>query len=138
MKTKSLFWAVIPLLLCAGCASDHHEQTATYTPLDPSLLAPTSDRDQNRMYSGPGNSGQSPASPEDIKIGQEIRDLLMNDKKLATPPSNVIASARQGVVTLRGTMPTPTDKKKLVERIVALPGVTRVEDQIEVHWYRPN
>ena len=133
MKIKLPVWQVLSLLLCAGCASEHHEQTAVYSPLDPSLISPTSDRDQNRIYS---NSGT--ASPEDLKLGQEIRDLLMSDKKLAAPPSSVIASAHQGVVTLQGTVPSPADKGKLVERIVALPGVNRVEDQLEVHWYRRN
>jgi osmotically-inducible protein OsmY len=67
-----------------------------------------------------------------MKVGEAIRQMLMQDKKLAPPPSNVIATTHNGVVTLRGTIPTRRTRETLVDRIAQLPGVTQVDDQLKI------
>ena len=131
MKTKNLLWMTLPLMFLVGCASNSREQALAYTPADTSALSPTSNTARSRIYSDSAPSTPVSASPGDVKLGQEVRQLLMEDRNLAPPPSNFTATAHDGVVTLCGTISTRHKKKELHDRIAQLPGVTRVDDQLE-------
>jgi len=124
---KNRLWLLLPLAFLAGCAENSPQGSAVYSP----ALSPTSDHQQNRVY---GTADK--ASAQDIQLGEEVRQLLMQNKKLAPPPSNVIATAHDGVVTLTGRVPTTRTKQEIHQQIAQLPGVTRVDDNLEVRWGR--
>jgi osmotically-inducible protein OsmY len=69
------------------------------------------------------------ASSQDWQIAQEIRSLLSADPKLGNAP--MAAVVNNGVVTLRGDVRNKKDRQKLHDQIAALPGVVRVDDQME-------
>ena len=136
MRTKILF-SIIPLsLVCAACMSSRAPEQAEYSPIDVSTPSPVSDHGGVRVYSGTASAVESGASPDDLRLGREIRELLLSDKKLAPPPSSVTAITRGGVVRLEGSVPSVATKKTISDRIAQLPGVARVDDQLQVHWYR--
>jgi len=69
------------------------------------------------------------ASNQDWQLAEEIRALLSANPKLGNAP--MAAVVNNGVVTLRGSVRNKTDRRRLIEQIAALPGVQRVDDQME-------
>lgn len=118
-----------------GCTSSSPRENAAYAPIDINNPSPVSDRDQNRIYSGPGTPGSMAATQEDIQLSSRIRELLMEDKKLAPPPSSVSVIVNHGVVTLQGAVPSPKAKQHIDEQLAQVPGVARLDDQLQVRWY---
>ena len=149
MKPKSIFQVAIlnalPLLLAIGCA---HNDTATQQAdarFNPPVLQPTSDRAAQRVYSttvtAPDggqatlSKSQPGATAQDQQIAETVRKMITDDPTLAPYPSKVAASmdpASQGTVILSGWVPRAEIKRKLRDRVAALPGVTRVEDKLQV------
>ena len=121
----------LSLAVLLGCATSNHDRGIATNPPDTAALMPTSNRDQSRVYDDVDRPASPNTSPEDAKLGEEIRQLLMQNKKLAPPPSNVIATAHNGVVTLQGKIATHTSKQELREQIAQLPGVTSVRDELQ-------
>ena len=145
MIPKTVFRIVLsstlPLLLAVGCAHQWPESSASSSP----ALKPTSDSDAQRVYSttvtAPGGAegtvtiGANTASAEDRDIAETVRKMIMEDQSLAPYPSKVSATMDanpKGTVILSGWVPTQQAKKKLRDRVAALPGVTRVEDRVVV------
>jgi osmotically-inducible protein OsmY len=130
MKIANLATA-LSLAVLLGCATNNRDRGIAANSQDTASLAPTSNRDQTRVYGDIAPPVPPNTSPEDAKLGEEIRELLMQNKKLAPPPSNVIATAHNGVVTLQGRIATRTGQQELREQIAQLPGVTRVQDELK-------
>jgi hypothetical protein len=63
----------------------------------------------------------------DLDLAQRIRADLNNDPALPAG-RRVDATVKDGVVWLRGTVPTDQDRQNIAERVAAIPGVARVEN----------
>ena len=61
--------------------------------------------------------------------------MLMSGRKLGNAP--MAAAVNNGVVTLRGDVRNKKDREKLRNEIAALPGVQRVDDQMEFNNHFP-
>lgn len=138
---KLLSSAALPLLLAAGCAhpSGNSNTSAGYSSIE-APLSPTSRDDTQRIYAGAGAPASSTAatisneSQEDWAIAQRVQQMLMDDKSLAPYPSKVAVTmdkSSHGTVILKGTVPNGKARKKLHDRIAAIPGVTKVDDQLK-------
>jgi|GEM_PF-2274804 len=68
------------------------------------------------------------ATERDQRINDKIFDLLMNDRSLAYGSQKMIATTRDGVVTLTGDVRSQADKEKLHKAIAGAPGVQEVKD----------
>lgn len=76
---------------------------------------------------------QSEAS-EDVKITAEIRRAVLDIDGLSTSAQNCkIITDRAGVVTLRGVVASQAEKDRIAAIATATPGVTRVDNQLEVN-----
>jgi hypothetical protein len=130
---KNLLWLSLPLLLAAGCADNRRDASVSYRPSLNGSMTPTSDRDASRVYSdGPAITPTSPppgASSQDWTLAEEIRGLLTSEPKLGNAP--VVAVVKNGVVTLHGDVRNEKDRRRLHDEISRLPGVTRIDDQME-------
>jgi osmotically-inducible protein OsmY len=98
-------------------------------------MTPTSDRTGERLYAVPDATVSATPVPrgatsQDWQLAEEIRALLSSDEKLGNAP--MAAVVNNGVVTLRGGVRNEKDRRKLIEQISALPGVQRVDDQMEL------
>src|SRR5262249_27478990 len=87
------------------------------------------DKDANANVPTPMDQGKSEA---DRTITEHVRKAVVNDDALSTNAHNVKIITQNGVVTLRGPVNTATEKATVVAMARSTPGVTRVDDQLEV------
>lgn len=85
------------------------------------------DKDANRPT--PVDQGGSEA---DRTITQHVRKTVVDNDALSTNAHNVKIITQDGVVTLRGPVNTASEKATVVAAARGTPGVTRVDDQLEV------
>jgi osmotically-inducible protein OsmY len=69
------------------------------------------------------------ANSQDWALAEQIRGLLTSDRKLGDAP--MAAVVHNGVVTLRGGVRNDRQRQELRDEIGRLPGVQRVDDQME-------
>src|SRR5579862_767354 len=136
MKTnlKNLVWLTVPMLLAVGCAETHRDSSVSYSPALSEPLSPTSDRPEARAYPAPAGTtatvAPAGASSQDWTLAEEIRALLMQDRKLGAG-APMTAVVNNGVVTLHGESRNEKERQRLHDEISRLPGVQRVDDQLE-------
>jgi len=70
------------------------------------------------------------ASDPDVVLAQSVSRLLKGEPDLASVSRKVSATVQNGVVTLRGSVPSENDREEIKERISRLPGVFRVVDEL--------
>ncbi len=129
----SLACVAVPLLLAVGCA-ERHNSSVSYSPALGQTYPETSDRPSDRTYAEPPGGTEVTAPPpgatqEDWVLAEEIRGLLTRNEKLGTAP--MAAVVKQGVVTLQGGVRNQRERAALREEIARLPGVRRVDDEME-------
>lgn len=111
MKKKLLFVALscLSLTSCEGPKKNE--------PPKPTAMNSTTD-----------TTRASAESDQDRKIANAVRQAI------ATNPAgqNVVVALRAGVVQLHGQVATPTAKEEIAQIARKIPGVTRVDNQIEV------
>src|SRR5262245_53616897 len=86
-------------------------------------------RDKDANVPTPMDQGGSEA---DRTITEHVRKAVVDDDALSTNAHNVKIITQNGVVTLRGPVNTATEKATVVAMARSTPGVTRVDDQLEV------
>ena len=122
------------MLLAVGCAETHRDSSVSYSPALSEPVTATSDRPETRAYPAPTAGSTATvapqgASPQDWQLAEEIRSLLMSDPTLGK--EQMAAVVNNGVVTLRGHVRNEKERERLREQIGRLPGVQRVDDQLE-------
>ena len=80
------------------------------------------------------NRVQDPASACDLVRGIGLGKLVEAMVRRQVLPSDLVRAegAPDGVVTLSGHLPSDDDRRKALEIAAAAPGVSRVEDRIQV------
>jgi hyperosmotically inducible protein len=91
------------------------------------------ERDRGEEGKTPMDQGQDEA---DIKITQEIRQAVVEDDALSNNAKNVKIITEDKKVTLRGPVETATEKAVIEQKAEQVPGVTQVENQLEVAQVR--
>ena len=128
----------------AGCAHTQTERPPVYSSL-PTDVTPTSDQSVDRVYAGQDNA--PPTAPpagvaaEDWTLNDRLRTLFLDNKKLAPPPSEISAVVDQkehGVIHLSGHIINTTARRRVVEEVSKLPGVTRVDDHMIIGSHQPS
>jgi hypothetical protein len=134
---KTLPSLMVLALVMAGCATSHQpgEVSEVYVP-----ATPTSNRVEPRVYPETGETVSTPVvstpsqnvSPGDLAIAESVSQLFVTDSSIEPWASRVIARVEDGVVTLRGTVPSTHDKEDIESHISRLPGVKQVDNRLEV------
>ena len=126
----------LPLLVVCGCskettthAADKSKTTTTTTPPANKPSSPTASAPANPPA---GSNIGTAESAADRELADRVRKTLRDDEELSDTAMHVSVSVKDGKVTLRGNVPTQDDKKAIVTTIKAMPGVTNVDDQLEV------
>ena len=86
-------------------------------------------RDESGATLTPDEQGENKG---DIRITADIRKAIMDDKGLSLNAQNIKIITKNGFVTLRGPVETPTESVKLGTVASKVAGVTRVDNQLEV------
>jgi osmotically-inducible protein OsmY len=71
-------------------------------------------------------------SKEDLALTARIRRALLEDKRLSMPAHNVKIITQNGVVTLRGTVTSDTEKEAVAAKAREIAGATMVSDSLTV------
>ena len=73
-----------------------------------------------------------PNDKADIKVAADARSAIVKDKSLSTKAHNVKLIASGGTVTLRCPLGSAREKSKIETLVAAVPGVTRVDSQLDI------
>src|SRR5207237_6212235 len=73
-----------------------------------------------------------PATAADRSLADLVRQQFNRYGSLAAIAPNVQVSARNGTVTLNGTVPSEQDRKMIEAMVANTPGVAAVDDQLRV------
>jgi hyperosmotically inducible protein len=68
----------------------------------------------------------------DMTLTQAIRKAVIDDDSLSVNAHNVKIITQDGVVTLRGPVKSEQEKGKIAHKAQAVPGVKRVDNQLEI------
>lgn len=68
----------------------------------------------------------------DIRITADIRKAVLDDKSMSVNAQNVKIMTERGVVTLRGVVDSVAERAAIESKALAVAGVTRVDNQMEV------
>jgi hyperosmotically inducible periplasmic protein len=77
-------------------------------------------------------AGTQSNARDDVELTRQIRRAITDDDSLSTNAHNVKIITVDGVVTLRGPVDSPTEKASVAAKAGSVPGVKRVDNQIEV------
>jgi BON domain len=154
----SILTAGAASMVLTACVQSHRYPSVVYTPVPeqrtiitpaptvvtppptvvtpaPTVVAPTSDSAAVRVYPDNTVATTPPATgvaASDLSLANSVSQLLKTDSTLSASTDKVEARVKDGIVTLRGSVPTQTDREVLVDRIARLPGVAKVKDQLSV------
>lgn len=141
---KFLFCAGL-LASAAGCANTQNQRAPIYSDLPTKPLTPTSGQSTERVFEGQESPAPtavpSGVASEDWALNDRLRTLFLDNKKLAPPPSEVTAVVDQkehGVVHLSGHIINTTARRRVVEEVSKIPGVTRVDDHMIIGSHQPS
>ena len=152
MKFTKLIGISLPLVLCWGCVYSHRNGVV-YGP-EPVVVTPTSERHVVRVYPEattvvpgttvvPAPSTTVVPSPNtasfasgDLAIADSMRRMFQADPTLASAARNVRISVLNGQVTMTGTVVTQSDREALHSAVNTTPGVSRVDDRVQVDLNR--
>ena len=73
----------------------------------------------------------------DVRITQDIRKAVMDNKELSVNAHNAKVISMNGVVTLRGPVETTAERDTIEDIATAVAGVVRVDNQLEVKAQKP-
>jgi hyperosmotically inducible protein len=121
---STLIIASLGLLVCTAC---DRTTDASRTAAADNTARNVRDKDGNAPT--PMNQGESQG---DLAITQHVRKTVTDNDALSTNAHNVKIVTQNGVVTLRGPVNSATEKATIVAAAQRAPGVTRVDDQLEV------
>jgi hyperosmotically inducible periplasmic protein len=68
----------------------------------------------------------------DVEVTRSIRQSIAGSESMSINARNVKVITESGVVTLRGPVDGELEKEAIVSIAMRTPGVTRVDDQLEV------
>ncbi len=142
MIMKSVPFFVLLAFLAGGCV-DSHRARVYYTPppsvtpppvvsTAPPVYPPTSDRPETRSYSTTPSGPAPNVAPGDVAIAESVSQVLKGDSRMATASQEVLVKVRNGIVSLRGSVPSDQDRAEIVERVSLVPGVREVRNELGV------
>jgi hypothetical protein len=123
MIKSTLCAAVISLSLTA-CESE------TNRPVSPSLPPSTPPPATSPSGVPPAGSGQTSVTDEALE--QRVASSLREDTALAALAPNITVDAKNGTVTLQGSVNSSQQRTAIESKVRSIPGVTQVTNNLEI------
>ncbi len=120
MKRTLATFTAATSLLCFAAAQDKAKEPDN---------SGKNERDKSGATVTPGDQSNA---PEDVKMTQDIRRMVMDDKGLSMTAKNVKIITIAGKVTLRGPVNTAAEKEAIANHAKMVAGKTAVTDELEV------
>ena len=104
------------------------------TAVPPAHAGDADDTGRNVRDRDPGSptAGTQSNDHEDLRVTQEIRRAVTQDRNLSTDAHNVKIITNDGVVTLRGPVASADEKAGIEAKAKQVSGVKRIDNQLEV------
>jgi hypothetical protein len=84
-------------------------------------------------HRGPMNPLKTPAQKEsDLQSEAKVRASIQNDRTLSDEAKKVQVTAKDGIITLSGQVPSQSDKSMLESKAATIVGASKVSNEIEV------
>lgn len=133
-KSVPIVLAALAMVACEDRTSTPPRSTVTPAP---STTPNTTPRTTPSTPSSPSTTSPTPGLPGSADaanrtLSTEVKRVLSSVQGMSDAAQNITVTANNGVVTLRGTVDTRAQKDALEEKARAVPGVTQVDNQIEV------
>ncbi len=144
MKRLAPILVLAAAALSAACDKNDDKTSPTMTmpvnaPPTPTVTMPayaSPSADNTRVNARDDASALTPMDQGndamDLKITQSIRKALMSDSALSMDAKNCKVIASGGKVVLRGPVTSTAERTDIESRARATPGVTGVDDELEV------
>ena len=131
MRIKNLLWFTMPVIFATGCTTTYYD---TYGRSEVVVPPPTSTSSAVRVYPDPMETPHvtSPVPADEWSTGVAVRNLIAGDEYLKGATRNVDIEIVRGAAILRGTVISEYDKQELAGRIGHVPGVTVVDNRLDV------
>lgn len=126
MKKLFLLFTPVVALTLTGC--DQHHDKKTTPPQTQSTITLDSDKSTGRNVT-PFDQSETEA---DRTITQRARQAIIKDDALSMNAKNIKIITSNGIVTLRGPVSTDQEKSLIAIKIQQVPGVNRIDNQLEV------
>lgn len=139
---------LLGLLLLGACAHEHGHTRSTprgaataraettgssESTIDRETRRESETRDREAAHAlGTTTPMDQSNDPVDLEITRSIRAAVVGDGSLSFGARNVVIVTRAAVVTLRGDVETAAERTAIDAHAHAAPGVTRVENLLEV------
>lgn len=120
----------LPLLLLLGCET-HEKPKATYEQNGHVTNQTIIPNDKGTV-----NPSEHTESKEDRMLTQQIRQAIMNDEHLSIDAKNIKVITIDGMVTLQGQTNDTDERMVILEKIVDIPGVKTINDQLETKHHQ--
>jgi hyperosmotically inducible periplasmic protein len=85
-----------------------------------------------QMFQSQKTADSQKNNKADVALTAEIRKAIMADRALSTSAHNVKIITTNGIVTLRGKVPSDAEKATLVSKAKDLAGATNVVDDLTI------
>jgi osmotically-inducible protein OsmY len=132
-RTKTLVTSIVAFGMCAGVAiADSPGDPGMKTTPDAQQPADNSGRNVRDRNGSEPTAGQQSNDADDVKVTQAIRKAVVGDDTLSVNAHNVKIVTQAGVVTLRGPVKSEQEKSSIAKKAEAVPGVKRVDNQLEI------
>jgi osmotically-inducible protein OsmY len=132
-RTQMLATSIVALGVCAGLAvTASAGDPGTKIIPDAQQPADNSGRNVRERNGTEPTAGQQSNDADDVKLTQAIRKAVVDDDSLSVNAHNVKIVTQAGVVTLRGPVKSEQEKGKIAAKAKAVPGVKRVDNQLEI------
>lgn len=138
--TKHALLLLAAATFAVACSRDNRTTPSTTDAVSRTQPLAADDTGKNVRDRG-ANANVTPidqsADSGDVDITRNIRKALTVDSTLSTDAQNVKIVTNAGSVVLRGPVDSAGERAAVVSKAQHVPGVTRVEDDLEV-VERPN
>ncbi len=69
---------------------------------------------------------------KDIEVTRQIRQLILRDKSMSTYAQNIKVITSKGVVTIKGSVKTQVEMKRILRDVRNVAGTANIIDEMEV------
>ncbi len=127
MRMRRLIWPILGLSFGLGCRSVVPPVGMAYSPVSPGPDQPTFEGGVT-----PPSAPPPAIAALDVAVARAVRRTLREDDRLEPASRRISVSSHNGVVTLSGHVPSIQQREEVLERVVKLPGVDTVNDQLVI------
>ncbi len=129
---KSILRTTVCTILLAGATSMNFAIIAAPAPIAQDAAPDNTKMNKQDRAEGKLTTDQQGQSASDREMTKKIRQSIMHDKSLSMSAHNVKIITKDGLVTLRGPVPSDEEKQAVETKAKEVAGDKKVTDELRV------